>query len=454
MTYPFLTPDSFDWIANGFFYKGYDVYSSFRAPGLPMIIAFLENFRILNFLPLLNQIILASSLVILYKMLRIYFKLSIVILTMVIVFFNFFIQNISLYILADIYAAFLILLGFFFYIRGDNKRNYILASLFWALSFLFQYALFYFLPAIFLHFIIFKRKINRKYLLLSTSTFIAVLAPWFIYKKLVFGSMIRAGNRQIEFINFHFDSAFFYLFNMISSFGILFFTAILVGLFLSSFVKTGSKKLSFLYSLGLILASWTTFWVFTYDGNDKRFIIYIFFFLVPFLSIAIEYFLNLMAKTNVFGKVILILLFLAIISSSSIAYESPFVNHILKFTNEVGIKFNPFINRKYYNINLEKASLSLIRDEKGFNSVNFFELNKLKQKKINKKIKRQLDKIKNRTAINDVDLCIKYAEPDGHSTYVEKNKFSNFFKRKVKMYPKDCNDPTIYIQGDTIKFSK
>jgi len=451
LSYPFLTPDSYDWIANGLFYSGYNVYSSFRAPGLPLVIAFFEKLDILNLLPLLNQLLMAGIFISIFKLIHTHFSKTTSFLTLLIIFFNFFIQNIGLYVLADIYAVFFILLGFLFYTRGSSKKNYIAASLFWALSFIFQYALLYFIPAIILHFIFFRRKTDLNNLLLSIIPFFSIIVPWFIYKEIKFGSIVYAGNAQAEYLRIHSDSMFFYLFNTMSVFGVLLFITIIIGLVLTAFIENRGKLL-FLYSSGLIIITWVIFWVFIYDGNDKRFIIYLFFFLIPFVSVAVEYFLRLFKDVNQFGRIILVLLFLAVISNTYISYESPFVNHILKFTNNIGIKFDPFLNRKYYNINLDKTSLGLIRTEKGFNSINFHDLSKSGQKKVYNKTKKQLEYIAQKIDIKNTDICISYAEVDTHRIYVERNKFSNFFKEKVKINGDNCNIPNVYVEGDVFQF--
>ena len=68
LLYPYMAPDSYDWIANGLRYAGYDVsFSLLRPPGLPLLIALLSKIELLSFLPLLNQLILFGIFFAIYR---------------------------------------------------------------------------------------------------------------------------------------------------------------------------------------------------------------------------------------------------------------------------------------------------------------------------------------------------------------------------------------------------
>jgi len=181
LTYPFLAPDSYDWIANGLHYEGYDVNFSLRPPGLPLLIAILDSAGIVTLLPVLNQLILLGLFIIAHRILAARFDRVAAMLVTVAIFFNFFLQNISLYILADLYAVFFILAGYASYAgAADNQRKYIVASACWSISFLFQYAVVCVVPAALIHFLFFRRKIAPRIALLALIPPIALVGGWML----------------------------------------------------------------------------------------------------------------------------------------------------------------------------------------------------------------------------------------------------------------------------------
>src|SRR5712671_2656366 len=57
-TYPFITYDGFQWILDSDFYVGKDVTTTFRNPGLPLVIALLGKLGATRYLPLLTTALL------------------------------------------------------------------------------------------------------------------------------------------------------------------------------------------------------------------------------------------------------------------------------------------------------------------------------------------------------------------------------------------------------------
>ena len=68
--YPYLSPDSYDWIANGLYLAGEKVASSWRPPGLPLLIAALFKLGLLSWLPVANILVLGLTTAALYLLLR------------------------------------------------------------------------------------------------------------------------------------------------------------------------------------------------------------------------------------------------------------------------------------------------------------------------------------------------------------------------------------------------
>lgn len=61
-TYPFISYDGFQWVADGLHYAGYDTPVAYRNPGLPLLIALLATAGVENLLPTLNLKFLAKTL--------------------------------------------------------------------------------------------------------------------------------------------------------------------------------------------------------------------------------------------------------------------------------------------------------------------------------------------------------------------------------------------------------
>ncbi len=67
--YPYMFPDSHDWVANGLHYAGAPVGCSLRPPALPLLIAALDALDLLAWLPLVTQAALVLLVAALYRLL-------------------------------------------------------------------------------------------------------------------------------------------------------------------------------------------------------------------------------------------------------------------------------------------------------------------------------------------------------------------------------------------------
>jgi len=448
IAYPFLAPDSYDWIANGLHYEGYDVNFTFRPPGLSLIIALLDKFQVLNLLPFLNQLVLFGILLVLFRIITKQFGKLIATILTVILFFNFFLQNLSLYILADTYALLFLILGLYFYTKAEDDENkYIFASLFWSISFLFQYAVVFIIPAVLIHFFIFRKKIKLNTYFQISYPIIIFVGAWMIYKRIKLGSFLYSGVKQVELINLHFDSIFFYFINIIAVLGIFAFILLTVGI-LKAYLDWQRKKDSvinqeFIPLNLLIIVSWLIFWVLLYDWNDRRFIAYLLPFLVPLIAISIDFLLNKFNKIGFVGKICVMAIFLLSIIWSALPYESIFSFDELKITNSLTLKFNIVIDKKTFKGNIDAFSFHVTRDENGFNPINLRSISKLKN--IDYSESNNLKNIQEKINSEKLDfLCIKVNNLDKSKLYILSNRYGNYFKMKVEVYP-DCPAPNARI---------
>ena len=451
LLYPFMAPDSYDWIANGLHYEGYEVNFTFRPPGLPLIIALLDKFYILNFLPLLNQLVLFGILFLFFKIIDKQFNKLTATITTLILFFNFFLQNLSLFILADIYAVFFILLGLYFYLEAKNdERKYLQASFFWSVSFLFQYAVVFIFPAVLIHFLNFRKKV--KPILFLKIFLLAILFPgvWFLYKEIISTDLSITEINYLKLLKLHFDSLFFYLINTIAVLGIFAFVFFILGLYKEVKVlykkKNPAERIEFSAFNLLGVVSWFAFWVLLYNWNDRRFIVYLLPFAVPFIALAVNLLLDYYSKGKFFKKSLTVILIMAGIIWSALPYESALTFDTLRLTKTKSLKFKMVIDKDFKG-NIIASSTHLSDDSFSYLNPIDFENLALLRKNIALNDLEELNKIKSDIINEDKDsICIKYenADFDKARWYIDRNRYENYFKRKVFLYP-DCNEPNLIL---------
>lgn len=139
--YPFMTPDSWDWLANGLYWAGAPLLPSFRPPGLPLLVALLSHFSALPLLPFLNYAALGLSAALLYRLVRLRHDALVSALAVLL-----FVSNGSLfghvrYVMAEVYTLpFLVGAAIAFEKAALRPRLYVACGLLLSVSFLFHYA--------------------------------------------------------------------------------------------------------------------------------------------------------------------------------------------------------------------------------------------------------------------------------------------------------------------------
>jgi len=449
LAYPFLAPDSYDWIANGLYYEGYDVNYSFRAPALPLIIAALDKLGMLRLMPVVNQMVLLALLLTFHSLCVRRFSQLTSLLLILILFFNFFLQNLSLYILADIYAMLFILLGSSFYADAeDNERRYIHASLFLSLSFLFQYAALFVMPALLLHWCLRRRQIALRTAAMTFLPPLILIGGWLIYKKVTFGSFLRSGVQQVELIRPHLTSIFFYLFNILSVLSIPVAVLVFWGIALSVFTRE-RKNHDFLLQNLLLVAAWFIFWAMCYTWNDRRFVLYLMFFLIPFAGVAIQSLIS-RAATHASAGIILAVLGLAAIAGSAIPYECAFTLDRIQVTNNTAIRCGVIVDDMTSNATIDPASIHLVRGGTGFSPLNLRRLRAMRSG-VNVNELGALARLRSELAGRSAtDLCVSYDTFDKFRWYIDKNRYGNYFRKRLMRYP-ECPAPNLRIIGGSLE---
>lgn len=276
--YPYTFPDSHDWIANGMAYAGHAVASSLRPPGLPLLIAALETTGLIYLLPALNQLALALLVLACFSFLARHFDPWSALIGGLLLFLNYFLQDLSYYIMADLYAALLFLLSLIRFIdAAEDPRRYLASSVFFGLSALFSYAaLAVLLPAYLLIVLLSRREhLRARSLWIAVAVGTLISSSWFLYRWAVHGDPFQSEIAHVELLGLHLSGLPHYLLNLVSVPGVPLFALFALGLVLTLAVPRLFPSLREAQrALLVVLGISALFWVFLYRWNDRRFLIY------------------------------------------------------------------------------------------------------------------------------------------------------------------------------------
>ncbi len=276
--YPFMGSDSHDWVANGLFYAGHDVRYTARAPLLPLALAGLHGLSALHLFPLIIQLLSHGTMLGLYRILCLDYPRPLAWIVSLGWMLNGSWQRLSLDVMADVPAACLLAWSVFLWrwqgpepARG--RPGYIGAGLFGGLSAVTQQLALLMPVAVLATVGRFHRRDLRSYrFLLGAALFLAPTMAWKLYK---IGLLGMTGNDQghWDLLHFHTDSVGHYLYLYVAFVGLPAALAITLGVL--SFCRRAPHEpwCAFVLCLQVIVA---IFFVFFYDFNSLRFIVYVF----------------------------------------------------------------------------------------------------------------------------------------------------------------------------------
>ena len=290
ITYPFVSYDSFQWLADGLFYRGVNIEPTYRQIGLPAVVAILDAFRTLHLLPVITCGLFLVFMFAIVKLLRPTYSPVIVALVVLIVGFNYRLSSFFDYILADQWALTFMTLSLVALTNAIARPHYWqLCLAFAAISLLFQYAVIFSIPAYIVALVYALKEPNARanhIRHLSTGVMIAIFisAPPFIWKWFTKGSPFFSHVIQVPLVQPHFYSIVYYAFNFTAFLGIPATVLTIKGL------HTFSRQSRILIAgfAGQIL-----FWVFLYTWHDPRFILY----MIPFAAFFIAHGIQLLGNS-------------------------------------------------------------------------------------------------------------------------------------------------------------
>jgi hypothetical protein len=283
--YPYLSPDSYDWIANGLRWAGEPVASSWRPPGLPLVIAALWKLGALSLLPLVNFLFLGVATAALYALLREWHEPWLCAVAAWFFFANDYVQDFAKYIMAEIYGtAFLALAAFYFIRARRDPRKYREFGAALALCFLFSYVA---LPAAVgfgVSLVLSRREhLTVRQLWTGVVVFGVAVIAWVAFRYVQYHGSMGPRHGVEALIRPGLSNVGFYLFAGLALVGLGPLPLYAAGLLEALKPGNPAERDRFFAMLGP-LVSVTAFWMFVYDWADKRFLLYVLPFLVSFLA--------------------------------------------------------------------------------------------------------------------------------------------------------------------------
>ena len=270
-SYPFLSGDSHDWIANGLFLAGHDVVYTARPPLLPLVLAALSSLSLLDLYPVLAQLLVHGTAVGLFALLRLDTSRRVAGVVAAAWLLDTTWLKLTLPVMADVPAACLLFWALYCWRGGGLLRAGLfagLAAVTQPLAFLVAF------PVALTVWITRQPEVERWRLGTAGLLFVLPTLAWVVVKKLFVGVVGDMSLRHWSLLRLHFDSVDFYASALVAFVGL----PALVGILLGGValgrraLRRDAWSLLLLTTLGTIL----TFFVFLYDFEAARFLAHVY----------------------------------------------------------------------------------------------------------------------------------------------------------------------------------
>jgi hypothetical protein len=326
--YPFMSSDSYDWVANGLHWMGAPVESNWRPPGLPLVIGILWKLGALSLLPVVNYLVLGATTAILYLLLRERFTAAVSALSAWIFFANDYVQDLTKYVMSEIYGTlFIVLAAWLFFRAASRPRLYAWFGLALGVGFLFQYAA---LPAGigFAAALLLTRRDQLRTPALWRGLAFAAVPPgaWFLLRWWHYHGAGVPQHVVETLLRFSVGNLRLYIVAGIALLGLALLPLYAAG-FLRMVVGNTEGTRAFRATVFGPLVSLGLFWLFLYDWADKRFLYYVFPFCACFLAEGLAA-LSDWAKHGLVAKTIAAAYLAVALLWNQIRYPSYGINYI------------------------------------------------------------------------------------------------------------------------------
>ena len=283
--YPYVTSDSYDWIANGLSWAGENVAASWRPPGLPLFISALFKLGLLSWLPVANVLVLGLTTVALYLLLRERHGAWISACASWFFFANDYVQDITKYLLADIYCTLFIVLAALFFVRAArDPRHYRTSALLLGVGFLFHNATVVAGIGFAVAFFLTRRgDLRRREVWQGLGGAALFVGGWTVARGLHYHFNPDGPRHGVEaLLYFSAENVRFYAIAGPALLGLA-----ILPLYGAGFLRFAARDIpdrAWRVAVVAPLGALTVFWFFFYDWADKRFLYYLFPFCICFLA--------------------------------------------------------------------------------------------------------------------------------------------------------------------------
>lgn len=283
--YPYVTSDSWDWIANGLSWSGENVSNAWRPPGLPLLIAALFKLGLLSWLPVVNFVVLGLTTAALYLLLRERHGVWISACASWFFFANDYVQDLTKYVLADIYCTLFIVLAALFFARAArDPRHYRTSALLLGVGFLFHNATVVAGIGFAVAFFLTRRgDLRRREVWLGLGGAALIAGGWTVARGLHYHLNPGGPRHGVEaLLYFSAENVRFYAIAGPALLGLA-----ILPLYAAGFARLVARDFpdrTWRASVVPPLGALAVFWLLFYNWADKRFLYYLFPFCICFLA--------------------------------------------------------------------------------------------------------------------------------------------------------------------------
>lgn len=286
--YPYMGPDSWDWLANGIFWSGAPITVSFRPPGLPLVLALLHQLHLLPILPYLNFAMLGLSAFLLHRLIRLQHSPLTAAIAVLLFVSNGSLFGYTRYLMAEVWTLpFLVGAAIAFVRAAEQPRKYLLVAVLLSVSFLFHYAGAVVGAGLALAVLVYRRKdFATRWPWLALAVAAPLPAAWMVARAL---HNRASGNAHVieALVQPSFENLWYYAVVATALLGLA-----AVPVYLSGLVRllpSRGKPLSpWSQAVLFPLLSLALFFTLVYSWADKRFLYYLFPFAVAVAAVGIS----------------------------------------------------------------------------------------------------------------------------------------------------------------------
>jgi hypothetical protein len=287
--YPYLSSDSYDWIANGLYLAGEKVASSWRPPGLPLLIAALFKLGLLSWLPVANVAVLGLTTAALYLLLRERHGAWISACAAWFFFANDYVQDLTKWVMAEIYCTlFIVLAARAFFRAARDPRGYRTCTLLLGVGFLFHNATLIVGIGFAIALLVTRRAdVRRREVWQGLGGAALIVGGWVVARWLHYRANPGGPRHGVEdLLRFAPENIRFYAIAGTALLGLAILP--LYGAGFLRFVAKDFPDRAYRAAVAAPLVSLGAFWLFFYDWVDKRFLYYLFPFCLCLLAEGLE----------------------------------------------------------------------------------------------------------------------------------------------------------------------